>query len=247
MVCYKISTDPNLNWNLFTESDPIFSLENGGGITCVLHAVKQEFEDIFGAELVNSHATLAVLPTINGPVTVRKNHLIFLSSGGTRYIQLIYQFAHELCHFMVPDDVCKPYRWFEETLCEAMSWFILQKIYTEQTTRPVSQLLTSYQSMPSYIKNSMNKRISLNDKPLPTVLDARLPQLREDCYIRELNAAIAYEIFPLFWENPDLWKIVPVLNKLQEENDLLQNLNSIGALAQLPSTLTQLLIQRLCK
>lgn len=140
MVSYRLSCEPGICWNLFTEEAADLSDNNGHAISRVLSQVRQVFVNTFGQETVNSHPLLAVLPSRDGPVTYRKHAIIFLSATGAYYNQFIYQFSHELCHFMIDSEVCAPFRWFEETLCEAMSWYVLDQVYLMRDSSPLSEM-----------------------------------------------------------------------------------------------------------
>lgn len=217
---YKISLEPGVNWNLFLDERSGSSLNLGVNISNVLRLVKCEFEEIFGVSTVNSHPTVSVLYTCDAPQTFRANKLIFLSSTGSYYLQHIYQFSHELCHFMVPSEVCAAYRWFEETLCQAMSWFILQRLYDKRVASPCRELAMLYPAIEDYIRHDMRKRCSLHGLSLPDYLAQNQLHLRELCYDRERNAAIAYEIYPLLTKYPALWTIIPHLHKLSPSMNL---------------------------
>ncbi len=112
MIYYPISKNCETRWSLFTDKCTNFSCNNGYNISCVLSQVQQVFLNTFGAAVVNAHPVLAVLPTNDNPVTFREYSIIFLSANGAFYNQYIYQFSHELCHFMVSNNVCMPFRWF---------------------------------------------------------------------------------------------------------------------------------------
>lgn len=119
-----------------------------------------------------------------------------------------YQFAHELCHFVIHQPVCAHYRWLEETLCELMSWCVLSWIYANRVSAPLSTMNGIYDSIPRYISNSRQDRLDLGGFPLHLFVAKNLPHLRSDCYDRRLNRSIANELFPLFLAHPELWQIV---------------------------------------
>jgi hypothetical protein len=217
---YRISLDTNINWNIFIDERSGFSLNIGANISNVLRLVKNEFESIFGKATVDSHPTLSVHHTNNVPQTFRTHRLIFLSAYGDYYLQYIYQFSHELCHFMVPSEVCDSFRWFEETLCQAMSWFILQRIFDKQVVPPCRELAYLYPTIEGYIADDMRNRYSLNGISLPNYIAQNQDYLRGNYYDRQMNAAIAYGIYPLLMEYPELWAIVLHLHKLNEDMDL---------------------------
>lgn len=247
MKSYYICNGRNLSWAIFTDDSSGFCHEIGGHIANVLSEVRVVFVDIFGNRLVDSHEILSIVPCCSGPMTFRKNNLIFLSSTGLFYVQHIYQFAHELCHFMVPDEVCESYRWFEETLCEAMSWYVLLKISERGKTAPIHELDSVYASMNGYVANQQSKRIKIQTNSLSHFISRNLSYFKKECYNRAANASIAYEIFPLFLDHPKLWNIVPHLHTLSDDMPLSDAIWSISYAAGVVEEGGNELIKRLAE
>ena len=247
MKSYQIVSAPDINWNLFTNEYSGFCQEIGAEVASVLSGVCRAFVDTFGPAAVRAHPTLAVVYAEDGPVTFRENCLIFLSSRGKYYLQHMYQFAHELCHFMVPSGVCQEYRWLEETLCQMMSWYALQKILDSRDTAPINALRGEYGNLPKYLANSMSDRYPIAPDQLPELLPTWLPHLRDTCYDRRLNRTIASGIYPLFLAAPQLWQIVPALCRLTPEMDLASALGFLCGDAQIPDDLRRQLALRLCQ
>ena len=227
---YPITADPGITWNLFSDAFSGFSgsEEAGPDIACVLNEVRHVFIETFGPNTVNAHPVLGVLPTNEDPQTQRTNAIIFLSSTGLYYNQHIYQFAHELCHFMIPKEVCESYRWLEESLCEAMSWYAMDRIYRSRDDRYLPQLRKLYPNMPNYIKERQKERISLDGVPLSAFIRTNLAYLQKGPYNRPMNKAIAYELYPLFSEDPELWKIIPVFHTLTDNMSLPDGLRHLS-------------------
>ena len=216
MVGHYISPVPGVSWVLFSDDSSGPFAGNGNHIACVLNEVRKVFIDTFGEESLALHPILSVVATFDCPMTMRKHHLIFLSSQERYYCQHIYQFAHELCHFMVPGEVCKSYRWFEEMLCEMMSWFALLKIAERKTIAPIVELLPLYDTMEQYISDCQSQRTKIEPQSLPVFVSEKLSYLRNNCYDRKINATIGYGIFPLFQTYPELWRIVLFLHTLTD-------------------------------
>jgi len=237
MRCFPISKDPSLKWFLLVQSSDTVSLTAGNEIAQVLNAVRYVFGEIFGKSFVDSHSTLNVVIHSDGPECFRLPCLIVLDSIGRRHQQQVYQFAHELCHFMVPEPVCSSYRWFEETLCCAMSWYTLQQLYNIRSMLPVPAFMAHYETVPIYIQESMNNRTPLSGNSFSSFVGNNLQHLREDCYDRSMNAAIAYQIYPLICECPELWRIVPQLHTLTDNMNLLEALNHLMLAANIADPL----------
>lgn len=242
-----IAFDEHTYWFLLSDSSSGFHScqEN---IAQVLALVRREFISIFGTETVAAHPSLMVCYRGDeDPETFRQQNLIYLSSCDPTYLQHIYQFSHELCHFMVPTEVCDPYRWFEETLCQAMSWYILQRIYDMGRTNPLPWLNEFCIINPAYITNSQRKRKPLEPAPLSAFVSRNFPYLQVQCYDREMNRAIAYEIYPLLEQYPSLWLIVPHLAKLRADMDLSSAILFLLQEAGVEEPGGHQLLQRLCQ
>lgn len=128
---------------------------------------------------------------------------------------------------MVPEKVCQKYRWFEETLCQLMSWYAMNRIYESRTDHPLPQLDKFYSQMPDYINDDQRTRAPLAGVPLPTFIQTNLQHLQANCYNRAMNRTIAYELYPLFLKNPGLWKIIPSLHTLTNDMSLSDALNRL--------------------
>lgn len=238
---------PGISWGLFADERMEFYYNNIEPITDVLCHVRKTFEMIFDQSLVNSHQVLSVFPATNCRQTIRPHRIIFISSVDPTFLQLIYQFSHELCHFMIPRDVCDKYRWLEETLAQMMSWYSMLHIYQSRETAPCKSLESSYGKMMEYIENDRAKRDNLHGFSVSEFVSANLSRLQANCYNRPMNAAIAHEIYDLFCEHDVLWKIVPFLDQLRPDMALIGALRTLCGLANIPAETGELLTQRLCQ
>lgn len=245
---YFIALDDKTCWRLL--SDPSSGFHSCPEyIARVLALVRREFIGIFGAEIVAAHPELTVQHRFSDkPQTIRPQNLIYLSSCDAFYLQHIYQFSHELCHFMVPGEVCAPYRWFEETLCEMMSWFILWRISRHPASAHIYELGPLYgEPIQTYLFNCFEERYKTENEPISAYVSANLPYLRAKCYDRKMNAAVAYAMFPMFCKYPELWGIVPHLGKLSADVSLDQALDFLCLAASVEEPRRDQLRQLLCQ
>ena len=245
-------------WSIQFGSANGFDPTYKNGIILVFSIIKSEFQQCFGKESVRAASPLLIAHNDDsGPVTYRASdnpgqgvNLIYLSSNSGRYQQQIYQFSHELCHMMVPSGVESDFRWLEESFCELMSWTILDNInHHEDSFNQLARLypgLDLHSSMRSYMNDSMEERVDLAGHSLPEVISINEDSLRTHPYLRDFNSAVAYELFPLFQEHPELWRIIPYLNKMDSQQTLRDALKRVTDLAQLPEATANLLIKRLC-
>ena len=96
--------------------------------------VINQFIEIFGADVLGKElcvifndpkaATPMLISNIT-PILIRTN-----CSDLVYWAQYIYQFSHELTHYVIrqyKEDKSAIIKWFEETICEAMSLYVVEK------------------------------------------------------------------------------------------------------------------------
>ena len=102
--------DPNLETDVF-----IFTLK------CII----QLFDEYLPRN--NSRSLMILLDdSDDSPICYKKENTILLNTEPFLWSQAAYQFSHEYCHYMIPDDVCENLRWFEESICELSSHFFFR-------------------------------------------------------------------------------------------------------------------------
>lgn len=151
--------------------------------------------------------TLLRQPLGHGPYTVR------LVVRDNRWAQFAYQFSHEFCHIMSAYERLwgNPNSWFHEALCELASIFTLRRMAETWPSDPPYPNWADYAySLAQYA----NDRLSDKNHQLPAGIELRdwLPrheqELRENPYMRDKNAIVAYRLLPLFEEEPSGWNAV---------------------------------------
>lgn len=247
MFSCQFISDGSMKWDLFFDDNTGFTRLYAINIANVLRLVKGEFDIIFGSEIVNSNQKLSVYYRPEGPMLLRSKHFIYLSSTKGFYLQHIYQFSHELCHFMIPSKVCLSFRWLEETFCQAMSWYVLRRLFEKRESAPSFELSSLYSTMPSYIQNAMDRRNRIDGIPISLYIAQNFDHLRQNCYDRMMNNTIAYELLPLLENVPQIWTIVPHFCKLTDTMNLKDAFNELSAFARLPISVRSQLIHLLCQ
>lgn len=248
MQIFPICQEPSVSWCLFANEQNTFCAGDpfpAWHVAAALSEVHRAFQQIFGEEIVSSHPLLSVIYNEEGPVCFSMQALIFLSAANDiSLFRHIYQFSHELCHFMVIGKVCKSYRWLEETLCQMMSWYVFLRIYHSRNTAPCEVLSENYHEIPPYLNRDIN-RARLDGIPISEFVLRNLNHLQKECYDRDANSFIARGLFPLFVNRPELWHIVPFLGKIEDSTPLNDAIRSIVKCAGLPPVVGNLLHQRL--
>lgn len=242
MVAYPIDCAPSKNWIVFTSPNSDgFPPEYGYNISITLGGVCLAFNDFFGKNVLQQYPNLIVLNSKETPQCFKDPCVIFLCTSGNFPLQHIYQFAHELCHFVIHASVCDHYRWLEESMCELMSWCVLFWVYNHREDFSLSTCVRIYDTFPSYISNSQQDCIDIKDIPLGRFISQNAAYLQRECYDRRMNRAIANELFPLFVKYPELWHIVLQLPLLTDEMPLDEAVPLICHNAAVPDDLCSLL------
>ena len=132
-------------------------------------------------------------PSGNFPQYLSSDNIIYLTVwDGIRESQIIYQLAHELCHYFIKKGIKNDeLKYFEETVCDLSSHFFLRnkpqkihKVYDDETLMNITEIDLSYST--SY-----------------------------DRYNREQNTYIAKLLLPIFEITPSLWSEVPKLADIE--------------------------------
>jgi len=157
-----------------------------------------------------------------GPVTLHQRgpggeYCIRLDTGDTYWSQYVYQFAHELCHVLCRHDTDDHGNtWFEESLCEVASLFVLRRLSERWRMSPPFEHWKSYAP---HLRQYANTRIEKHGLPKEQSLAGwytlHADQLHGSRYRRELNTKVACALLPLFEQTPRHWEAVERLNTSQ--------------------------------
>lgn len=126
-------------------------------------------------------------------------------------IQFIKQFSHEYTHHLLDCDFYNTYDqfgWFEEMLCEVAELFVLKAI--SDNVNP-----SDAQPLKLFIEECMTNKTFKLDQPLYQWIKEKEDFLSLDRYFREHNQTIAVQLAPLFFESPQLWNAMMLINKIQ--------------------------------
>lgn len=139
-------------------------------------------------------------------------HYIFLHVKGNFWCKWLYQFSHEYCHHLINGKMSgniKGLKWFEETICELASMYNLKIMADIWEKSDISIKLRFVQAFRDYLNDLQNENPLLYEQTLhPKFLQFWDNRLKDPICHRDLYNAIAVLIFPLFLENPHLWKII---------------------------------------
>lgn len=147
----------------------------------------------------------------DGPMCskVGDDHIIFLSVKDNHWCQWVYQFSHEYCHHLINGTLSGEWSdlmWFEETICELSSLYNLNRMIG-------FCMANNMQGYASSVDDYLNKLLTKNRSTYCLSADGGWYKQYEDSlkvqqYQRNLYNSIAAIMYPLFMENPGLWKII---------------------------------------
>lgn len=197
----------------------------------LLEAVaRQELSDI--PPLSRDPLLIYVIPRTDFPeVLVDRNsvgaYVVRLTARDEHLYQYAYQFAHELCHILTNFDQKAPVggklpidnQWFEESLCEAVSIFTLERLATTWDVHPPSREWVGYgakfSAYAEQLRAQPHRRLP-QDQSFEAWYKANSSTLRNDPYIREKNELAAEQLLPIFEQNATNWESIVYLNPYRE-------------------------------
>lgn len=141
-------------------------------------------------------------------------HQVRLNVRGRYWAQFAFQFGHEHCHILAnyrpgPGEN----KWFEETLCETASLFVLRRMAeTWKTNPPYSNWRDFHASLASYANERMEKSKLPEGVTLAKWYAEHAEQLRRKSTQRDENCVVAVALLPLFEAEPEHWQAVEALN-----------------------------------
>jgi hypothetical protein len=149
---------------------------------------------------------------------------IGLASEDTRWAQMAFQFSHEFCHALAQHSAAarRAWRtprhanlWFEESLCETGSLFVLRRLATAWRTQPPDPQWRTYAAA---FANYTTERLARPDHQLPEGttfsdwFEHHESGLRLNGAMRAKNVVIARQMLPIFEAAPSGWDAVSYLN-----------------------------------
>ena len=170
------------------------------------------------------------------PMCVRTTKTIYLTSSPNDWAKTCYQLAHEMCHYMIPNDVVSTLQWLEETICELASCYFLPEIseYWKRLAifKPAPDKVFDYNTFKTYIEECLKEKSIFSLKLLaPDTVHSFVPTLEENCTLREINRYIVFRLLPIFKHFPEVWHAVPLLSELNANQPLLDALKQWATLA----------------
>lgn len=149
----------------------------------------------------------------NGEYTVR------LSVRGRFWAQFAFQFGHELGHIVshyerINDNkIGNENKWFEETVAEVASLFVLGRMAETWKTDPP---YTNWKSFAPALKDYLGKILKDTEIPeadkMPQWFGDNRPALKADPHLRVRNRIVAIHIFQMLERDSNQWEAFRYLN-----------------------------------
>ncbi len=148
----------------------------------------------------------------------KRPYEIRLNARDRYWCQYVYQFSHELCHAMTGFDRHgkHKHKWFEETLGEMASLFVLYRLATVWEETPPRDIVGAKDfasNHRSYAEAIQAKCPEVLDSHLPEWLARNIEHMETDRYIRDINRVVAVSLLGRFREDPSLWEDCASLNR----------------------------------
>lgn len=146
-------------------------------------------------------------PSGNFPQYLSSDNIIYLTvKDGIRESQIIYQLAHELCHYFMKKGIKNDeLKYFEESLCELSSHFFLRNKTTYYLNSRFRNLVEYAPVLSDYSSDALASATEF-ELSFSTSYDR---------YDRNNNKHIVKLILPIFEKTPSLWSEVPKLADIE--------------------------------
>lgn len=183
------------------------------------------------------HAIITFLEAYPNPTCLRNPKLIILTTNPFSWNQLAYQLAHEMCHYIIPNDVSHNLKWFEESICELSSYYFLPQLseYWKRMQIPLLRGDTNSLYYPEFQKYVEYEQLRETFIDISTFVQhenhPELLSLIKNCEQRDKNTYIANRLLPVFIEFPCTWHAVPLLYQISPNQSLRDSLSQWIALS----------------
>jgi hypothetical protein len=147
---------------------------------------------------------------------------VLLNARDRYWSQYAFQFAHEFCHIQCNyRDGNKHNLWFEESLCETASLFVMRRMAeTWKTKPPYSNWKSQSTALQEYAEQRLKDTEKLDGLSFSQWYQRNEPELSKTGVNRKKNQVVAAALLPLFEKNPEHWEAVKFLNQWDPQKEL---------------------------
>lgn len=225
----KTSAHEERNRSLIRVVDGEWGSASAWQIEALLNAIADELLQHFPGRRLHP---IVVSHSASGPAVLYQKgpgneYQMQLSATDQRWAEYVYEFSHELIHILAnyethsqPEQV--RHQWFEETLCETVSLYMLKQFsLTWSAAPPLPESREYGPALQAYTMRALSDR----HRKLPAGVSfeqwfsRNAPRLISRPYLRRENEVVAGLFLPLLEQNSD-WRAVTYLNAadLQKES-----------------------------
>jgi len=197
------------NWGDASRDD-ILAVCESAGLELTPYFPGRKLEPIAIGQTNGSSPITLFKRTANGQVRM------LLNTRDTFWAQFAYQFGHELCHVLCNyREADNPQLWFEESLCETASLFVLRRMAdTWRTDPPYSNWKSFAPAFDNYVDERISNTAKLEEKSFAEWYRNHRAELEKDGTNRTLNQVVAVRVLlPLLQKSPQHWQALDHLNQ----------------------------------
>ena len=217
--------------NIILTKNTAFGNTNFDVVLALLYMVDNNMMEAIGQPYFSTRQCL-VVPTEDVPMCAKagEQHIIFIATKDDLWCQWVYQFSHEYCHHLIDGSLSGEWSdllWFEETICELSSLYNLNKMICYCANNGLQRYAPSVKS---YLEDLLTKNsgaYKLNTEG--GWYKQYEASLKMEGYNRELYNAIAVLMYPLFVDNPNLWKLILSMGDIRSWTSLEELFNHLEA------------------
>ena len=137
---------------------------------------------------------------------------IFINCKGLDWAEYSFQLSHEFCHYCMnfqPNLGYSKFGWFEETLTELSSIYVLKKMSEEwRLTPPYDNWRDYSNALNSYANSLLTDAACVLTKPFHEWFRENIEKLFQTPVDRVLNRTIAIQLYTSFYNSPELWRVI---------------------------------------
>ncbi len=159
------------------------------------------------------------VPQVDFKRTEEGEFIVRLAVRDSYWAQYAYQFSHEMghivCHYERRNDnkIGSENLWFEETVAETASLFVLTRMAeTWKTNPPYNNWKSFAPALDDYVKKIIREVGVPTVNKMPSWFKDNQTALRADGHLRERNKIVAIHLFKMMEKNPSYWEAFRYLN-----------------------------------
>lgn len=221
-------TLPDSHWEITFVDKPDTDISYHDTVVAVLDFLTTRMITEFRVQNIPI-GTIRNIPENPYPYCQRWFKKIFLdASVGPYWSQYAFQYAHELCHYLIYSGPKQSRdEWFEEVICECSSRYWLKQLATSNLLCEDSYLFKVY----AILREQKIKKFEI--KELQNENSEMLTYLRQNHESREHFNFLSNQIMPIIDDDPEIWSDMILLRTISDNFTFTENLARLTAQSDL--------------